>query len=114
MEFDFGQRWAIALDDADFARMWTALGVAAASPFDVHDNWFEMAEKAATASQRDPGFDIARHALTDALSASRERGGVVHWRFPLRDSMLDVVGRHPLARISPASWAAAWAEVANA
>lgn len=115
MAFDFWQQWGVTLSDADFVRAWTALGVAAGSEVkrpssDGHVGLLERNPQAATSHTY---LEIARSALGDALSASREHGRRVRWSFPAAAATVDADGRFPLTRIDSASWARAWTEVAG-
>ena len=116
MEFDSWQQWGRALGDADFARAWTALGIAAGSEVKRpgSEGYVGLLERNPQAATSDTCLEIARSALTDALSACREHGRRLRWSFPTAAATVDADGRFPLTRIDPASWARAWTEVAGA
>lgn len=116
MQFDFWTHWGAALNDADFARAWVALGIAAGA-----ENKPSAAEGPIAAMVRDPnaataetGLAVAREAVGDALSASRARELSVRWSFPDPAATVDADARVPLARIEPATWARAWADAMKA
>ena len=112
MAFDFWQRWGRELGDADFARAWTALGVAAGSEVKhpSSEGYVGLLERNPQAAPSDTYLEIARTALADALLASREHGRRVRWSFPTATSTVDADGRFPLTRIDPAAWAGAWTD----
>ena len=115
MEFDFWQRWGGELGDVDFARAWVALGIVAGSRVKPpgSEGYIGLLERNPAAATTDINFMIARSALADALSASREHAGRVRWTFPFAATTIDADQRFPLIRIGPVPWALAWDEVAS-
>lgn len=114
MKFDFWMRWGIGLSDEQLAAAWLALGIAAGAERKppASEGYLGLIERNPAAATADNLLEIARHAVADALSASREHGLSVSWRFPDPADTVDADARLPLLRIGPAAWAQAWVSVA--
>ena len=115
MRFDFWTRWGGALSDADFARAWVALGIAAGAEDKrpAAEGYIGLAERDPAAATPENALAIAREAVADALSASRTRALAVRWSFPDPAATVDADGRFALTRIDPATWARAWTDAAG-
>lgn len=116
MRFEDWKRWCNTLDDADFARAFTALGVAAGSEAQWRSvaRWVQLIESDPSQATPDNLLVMARFALSDALGGTtRKSQGHTRWSFPSANSTVDAEGRFALRRIDPASWARAWLEVVD-
>jgi hypothetical protein len=112
-EFDFWQKWGLELNDRQFANVFTALGILAATSSDSQDSGQNEPQFADDAAKELYNKDL-RKAIADPFANSRNDKLMVPWSFPIHNRCVKIGTRLViLSSMNPLGIAKVWESLSN-